>query len=81
MESLKKHWQYEKPKKKRCLKKKPALIKNLTKIKGPYKKPEKTNGHKIMKTREKVGHMKNLENKNYGSIKSLNENYGKKSLF
>jgi len=34
-----------------------------------------------MKTREKVGHMKNLENKNYGSIKSLNENYGNKSLF
>jgi len=29
-----------------------------------------------MKTREKVGHMKNLENKNYGSIKSLNKNLG-----
>ena len=40
---------------------------------------KKPNGH--MKTREKVGHMKNLENKNYGSIKSLIENYGNKSLF
>ena len=29
-----------------------------------------------MKTREKVGHMKNLENKNYRSIKSLNKNSG-----
>ena len=34
-----------------------------------------------MKTQEKIGHLKNLENKNYGRIKRVNENYGNKSLF